>query len=289
MSQYSFIGRIRALRGGSAAVPRDQRLEAAGGNSGPKCDGRRLAAAVGFHACSPCRPEPARHRALRTRAVAVRGVLRGFLRLAAHVPSSARSADSALLHGSGAATPTAILEPAPEFVRFGNGQVTIVVADTFQDDRLGLLCRRRCAYDPAVAVLPHRRRRHHGRNLDLRCTTPRAVRHQPRDVGPVVCGRAAAGIPMRVHHRAQPRRGRIHRPGCSAYRNRAHRELLRLGRPGSQVRRGRLSRCALRRRDRARLYGAGSQVQREPATVVVRGIAVDRGPGRRFEACAGAQ
>jgi hypothetical protein len=62
-------------------------------------------------------------------------LLRGFLRLAAHVPSSARSADSALLHGSGLATPTAILEPAPEFVRFGNGQVTIVVADTFQDGR----------------------------------------------------------------------------------------------------------------------------------------------------------
>ncbi len=61
--------------------------------------------------------------------------LRGFLRLAAHVPPSARSAGPALLRGSGAATPTAILEPPPDIVRFGNGQVTIVVAETFQGER----------------------------------------------------------------------------------------------------------------------------------------------------------
>ena len=61
--------------------------------------------------------------------------LQDFLRLAAHVPQSARGADPALLRASEVPTPTAILEPPPELVRFGNGQVTIVVAETFQGDR----------------------------------------------------------------------------------------------------------------------------------------------------------
>ena len=61
--------------------------------------------------------------------------LRGFLRLAAHMPLSARGANPGLLRGSGVPTPTAILEPPPDLVRFGNGQVTILVAETYQGDR----------------------------------------------------------------------------------------------------------------------------------------------------------
>jgi Wzt C-terminal domain/Sulfotransferase family len=61
--------------------------------------------------------------------------LHGFLRLAAHVPSSARSADPALLRASEVPTPTAILEPPPDLMRFGNGQVTIIVAETFQGEQ----------------------------------------------------------------------------------------------------------------------------------------------------------
>ena len=59
------------------------------------------------------------------------GFLQDFLRLAAHVPKSARGADPARLRASEVPTPTAILEPPPELVRFGNGQVTIIVAETF--------------------------------------------------------------------------------------------------------------------------------------------------------------
>jgi hypothetical protein len=60
--------------------------------------------------------------------------LRDFLRVAAYVPSSVRTADPARLKMSDVPTPTAILEPPPDFVRFGSGQIRIVIAETLEGD-----------------------------------------------------------------------------------------------------------------------------------------------------------